>query len=38
MNESAKVFFEGAQNEFKTTVDDLSKQLDEALKKLNKGK
>jgi hypothetical protein len=36
MNESAKTFFEKAQSEFKTSVDTLSQQLEEGLKKLNK--
>jgi hypothetical protein len=36
MQETAKVFFEKAQAEFKTTAEDISAKLDEGLKKLNK--
>jgi hypothetical protein len=36
MNETAKLFFDKAQADFKVTVDKLSAQLDESLKKLNK--
>ncbi len=36
MNETAKIYFDKAQADFKTTVDKLSAKLDEALKKLNK--